>query len=219
VSPSLRQSHDLVGEPFAADPSRRGLTWRRNGKRLFDIVVSVTLIPIALPLVAGAGLAILLTMGQPVLFRQARVGLGGRQFMILKLRTMRPDSAAGQIATAVGDTRVTPTGRWLCRFHVDELPQLWNVIVGEMSLIGPRPEQPALTEAYVRETPTFAYRQLMRPGITGWAQVRAGYAADLAETRVKLRHDLFYLENCSFRLDLEICGRTIWALFSGAGVR
>ena len=201
------------------DLSRRGLIWRRNGKRLFDILVSAALTPVALPMIAAGGMAILFSMGRPVFFRQARVGLAGRPFMILKLRTMRPDSTRGQIATATGDPRVTPVGRWLRRFHIDELPQLWNVLAGEMSLVGPRPEQPALAEAYAREAPAFAYRQLMRPGITGWAQVRAGYAADLAETRVKLLHDLFYLENCSLALDVEICGRTIWALLSGAGAR
>ena len=208
----------------AAEPSDLELTggrliWRRGGKRLFDILASLAMAPLALPVIAGAGVAILLTMGPPVVFRQARVGLGGRPFMILKLRTMRAGEPQSQIATAPGDRRVTPVGRWLRRFHVDELPQLWNVLAGEMSLIGPRPEQPELAEAYAREAPAFAYRQLMRPGITGWAQVRAGYAADLAETRVKLGHDLYYLKNCSLRLDAEICARTVWALLSGSGAR
>jgi lipopolysaccharide/colanic/teichoic acid biosynthesis glycosyltransferase len=206
-------------EPFGVDLPRGRLTWRRGGKRLFDILVSLALAPLALPIVAAAAAAILLTTGWPVFFRQARVGLGGRPFLILKLRTMWPGVADGQVATAIGDRRVTPVGGRLRRFHIDELPQLWNVLVGEMSLIGPRPEQPALAEAYAREAPAFAYRQLIRPGITGWAQVRAGYAADLAETRVKLDHDLYYLRNCSFLLDAEICARTVWSLLDGAGVR
>ena len=186
---------------------------------MFDIFLSLAMAPLVLPLLVISSAAILVTMGRPVFFRQARVGLGGRPFLILKLRTMRPCEAVGQTATAVGDRRVTPVGRWLRRFHIDELPQLWNVLTGEMSLIGPRPEQPALADAYAREVPAFACRQLVRPGITGWAQVRAGYAADLAETRVKLDHDLFYLENCSLALDVEICARTIWALVSGADAR
>jgi len=205
--------------PLGLDPPAGRLTWRRSGKRLFDILLSLALAPLALPLIAAACAAILLTMGRPLFFRQARVGLGGRRFMILKLRTMRPGPADSQVATAVGDQRVTPVGRWLRRFHIDELPQLWHVLVAEMSLIGPRPEQPDLAEAYSREAPDFAFRQLMRPGLTGWAQVRAGYAADLAETRVKLDHDLYYLRNCSFALDVEICVRTIGALLSGAGAR
>ncbi|MDB5480544.1 MAG: exopolysaccharide biosynthesis polyprenyl glycosylphosphotransferase [Caulobacteraceae bacterium] len=218
-SPVSPASLDAGVEPLVPDlPSGRP-TWRRSGKRLFDILVSLAVAPLALPVVIAAGAAILLTMGKPVFFRQVRVGLGGRPFMILKLRTMRPGEAGGQTATVVGDARVTPLGRWLRRYHLDELPQLWNVLIGEMSLVGPRPEQPALAEAYAREAPAFAYRQLMRPGITGWAQVRAGYAADLAETRVKLVHDLFYLKKCSFALDVEICARTVWALLSGAGAR
>jgi lipopolysaccharide/colanic/teichoic acid biosynthesis glycosyltransferase len=199
--------------------SSRGLVWRRSGKRLFDIVVSLALAPAALLIVAAASAVVLLTMGRPVFFRQARVGLGGRLFIILKLRTMEPSAAAGQIATAIGDRRITPVGRWLRRSHIDELPQLWNVLVGEMSLVGPRPEQPALAEAYAREVPSFAQRALLRPGITGLAQVKAGYAADLDETRVKLRHDLYYVGNCSLSLDLEICARTVWAILSGVGTR
>ena len=210
---------EAADEPLDLDYRAGRLTWRRCGKRLFDVLVSLSLAPVALPIVALASVAILITMAWPVFFRQPRVGLGGRPFTILKLRTMRPGETAGQIATAIGDPRVTPVGRWLRRFHVDELPQLWNVLIGEMSLIGPRPEQPDLAEAYAREAPAFAYRQLMRPGITGWAQVRAGYAADLAETRVKLGHDLYYVKNCSFGLDVEICVRTLWTLLSGAGAR
>jgi lipopolysaccharide/colanic/teichoic acid biosynthesis glycosyltransferase len=212
-------SLDGAVELFVPDLPSGRLTWWRSGKWLFDILVTLALSPLALPILAVAAAAILLMMGPPVFFRQSRVGLGGRPFMILKLRTMRPREGGDQIATAIGDTRVTPLGRWLRRSHLDELPQLWNVLVGEMSLVGPRPEQPALAEAYAREAPAFAYRQLMRPGITGWAQVRAGYAADLAETEVKLAHDLFYLKNCSFALDVEICARTVWALLSGEGAR
>jgi lipopolysaccharide/colanic/teichoic acid biosynthesis glycosyltransferase len=212
-------SRDLSAERFGLDSPKGGPTWRRSGKRLFDILGSLALAPLIVPMLVAASAIILLTMGRPVFFRQARVGLGGRLFMILKLRTMRPRQADDQIATAIADRRVTPVGRWLRRFHIDELPQLWNVLTGEMSLIGPRPEQPALAEAYVREVPAFAYRQLVRPGITGWAQVKAGYAADLAETRVKLDHDLFYLKNCSLGLDVEICARTIWALISGTDAR
>jgi len=206
-------------EASGLEQTRRGLAWRRSGKRLFDIVVSLALAPVALVVVAAASAVVLLTMGRPVFFRQARVGLGGRQFMILKLRTMEPSETGGQIATAIGDRRITPVGRWLRRSHIDELPQLWNVLAGEMSLVGPRPEQPALAEAYAREVPGFAQRALLRPGITGLAQVKAGYAADLAETRVKLRHDLYYVGNCSFSLDVEICARTVWALLSGVGTR
>ena len=197
-----------------------GLTSYRSAKRLIDIAASVVLLPLALPVILLAALGVAITSGRPAFFAQARLGQGGRVFNILKIRTMRAAPRAGpHIATAVKDDRITPYGRWLRRSHIDELPQLWNVLVGEMSLVGPRPEQPALAETYAREEPAFAYRQLVRPGITGWAQVRAGYAADLAETRVKLAYDLFYLKNFSLGLDVQICLRTVWTLLSGGGSR
>jgi lipopolysaccharide/colanic/teichoic acid biosynthesis glycosyltransferase len=114
---------------------------------------------------------------------------------------------------------VTPLGRILRRFRIDELPQLANVLRGEMSVIGPRPEWEPLAEAFERQEPKYAVRRLVRPGITGWAQVRAGPAADLAETRVKLAYDLFYLKNMSFALDLQILWRTGWTLLVGGGAR
>ena len=123
------------------------------------------------------------------------------------------------IATSHGDARITKFGAFLRRFRVDELPQLWNVLIGDMSLIGPRPEQPGLTRDYIGQMPAFAYRHLVRPGITGWAQVRAGYAANLEETRIKLSYDLFYVKNFSLALDLHVIIRTFWTIASGSGVR
>jgi lipopolysaccharide/colanic/teichoic acid biosynthesis glycosyltransferase len=197
-----------------------GLANYRAQKRLLDLVCVALLAPLAAPVAAMGALGVWLTMGRPVMFVQARAGLGGEPFRMLKLRTMIP-AAPGDavVATARGDSRITPFGRWLRRFRIDELPQLWNVLVGDMSLIGPRPEQPALAERYTRDVPAFAYRQLVRPGITGWAQVRAGYAADLEETKIKLAYDLFYLKHFTLGLDLQILTRTVWTLLSGAGVR
>ena len=188
-------------------------------KRVLDIVGVLALLPLALPIAALASVAILVTMGRPILFTQPRLGRQGRPFTIVKLRTMRLHQPGGVIATSTADSRITPLGRILRRFRVDELPQLWNVLAGDMSLIGPRPEQPALAEAYERDLPSFALRRLLRPGITGWAQVNAGYAADLAETRVKLGYDLFYLKHVSFGLDLRIGVRTLVTLLTGAGAR
>lgn len=137
-----------------------------------------------------------------------------------KLRTMR-DSADNRVgtATSIGDNRVTKAGQILRRFRIDELPQLWNVLKGDMSLIGPRPEQEGLSYAYISSVPSFAYRSLVRPGITGWAQVNAGYAANLEESRVKLSYDLFYVKNISFSLDIQIVLRTVFTILGGAGVR
>lgn len=200
--------------------SDRTLSSYRAGKRLLDILITVYVLPAALVLLAIGILGVLVTMGRPVFFVQQRTGLGGRTFDMYKLRTMRsPRPHEVGIATVKGDMRITPFGAFLRRFRIDELPQLWNILRGDMSLIGPRPEQPGLTQQYVRDMPAFAYRHLVRPGITGWAQVRAGYAANLEETRVKLAYDLFYVKNFSLILDLQIIVRTFWTIASGSGVR
>lgn len=196
------------------------LTSYQVQKRAIDVALVLAALPVALVVLAIAMLAVLFTMGRPVFFKQSRVGLGGRVFQMYKLRSMTGSKEQGpQTATVHGDARITPLGAWLRRFRIDEIPQLWNVLRGDMSIIGPRPEQPSLAEAYCEQLPSFAYRSLVRPGITGWAQVRAGYAADLQETRIKLSYDLYYLKNFSFSLDLQILLRTIWTLLSGTGVR
>jgi lipopolysaccharide/colanic/teichoic acid biosynthesis glycosyltransferase len=189
-------------------------------KRALDLAFVVVTAPASLPLLLLAAAGVLITMGRPVFFVQPRMGRGGKVFNMLKLRTMRPGPAeSAGLATVPQDARITPFGRFLRRFRIDELPQLLNVLRGDMSVIGPRPEQAGLAARYTRETPKFALRLLVRPGITGWAQVRAGYAADLAETRIKLSYDLFYLKNVSLALDLQILARTFWTLAHGGGVR
>ena len=198
-----------------------GLKSYRIGKRIFDVILVTMALPLALPLLlAGAGL-VLLTMGRPVLFIQSRVGLGGTVFRMFKLRTMHLTGAAApaRATTTRDDIRITPVGRWLRRFRIDELPQLWNVLVGDMSVIGPRPEWTVLSDRSIESLPVYAYRHLVRPGITGWAQVKGGYAADLDETRAKVGYDLFYIKNLSLSLDLQILVRTIWTLLSGSGAR
>jgi len=198
----------------------RGSAGYRRLKRPLDLLFVAALAPLALPVIAAAALGVLFTMGRPILFIQPRVGLGGRVFRMFKLRSMRHDPAVlAAAATLPGDTRITPFGRLLRRLRIDELPQLWNVLRGDMSLIGPRPEWTALAERFTAQEPTYAFRHLVRPGITGWAQVKTGPAADLAETRVKLGYDLFYIKNLSFGLDLQILVRTLWTLIDGGGVR
>jgi lipopolysaccharide/colanic/teichoic acid biosynthesis glycosyltransferase len=199
---------------------RDGACVYRPAKRALDLAIVLVSLPLTVPITALAALGVLLTMGWPVFYCQPRVGLGGRVFAMAKLRTMRkaPTSAEAR-ATVAHDARVTPFGRVLRRLRIDELPQLVNVLRGEMSVVGPRPEWTRLAEAFERQEPKYALRHLVRPGITGWAQVRAGPAADLAETRVKLAHDLFYLKNMSLALDLEILCRTSWTLLAGGGAR
>jgi lipopolysaccharide/colanic/teichoic acid biosynthesis glycosyltransferase len=197
-----------------------GLASYRAGKRLVDLVAVLLLAPLVLPVLLLAMIALILSFDGPVFFTQMRVGRGGRPFRIWKLRTMRADaSVEPSSATAPRDPRITPVGALLRRFHIDELPQLWNILVGEMSLIGPRPEMTCLAESYVAEAPVYAWRHLLRPGVTGWAQVCAGYAGDLEETRVKLSYDLFYVKNLCLTLDLKIMARTFWTLLAGIGAR
>lgn len=197
-----------------------GLTSYRLRKRILDVALIIVTAPITVPLAAAGALAVLCTSGRPVMFVQDRTGVSGEPFPMFKLRTMRPvdPDTLGQ-ATSKGDSRVTPVGAWLRRFRIDELPQLWNVLKGDMSIIGPRPEWTMLSDEYQKHFPAYAYRHLVRPGITGWAQVRSGYAADLEETKVKVGYDLFYIKNLSFSLDVQILLRTIITLVTGKGAR
>lgn len=189
-------------------------------KRLMDIVGVIVLTPIALPVVLLAGIGVALTSGWPVFFIQARAGLGGAPFQMWKLRTMRPESGNSMMRAAVpGDQRVTPFGRIIRRARIDELPQLWNVLKGDMSLIGPRPEMMAFHDAYTAVEPKFAFRCLVRPGITGWAQVNAPPSANADEAVFKARYDLYYVKKQSLALDLQIAIRTLWTVLHGGGVR
>jgi lipopolysaccharide/colanic/teichoic acid biosynthesis glycosyltransferase len=189
-------------------------------KRLMDIALVLATLPITVPLcLVGMGL-VRMTMGRPVFFTQLRTGLEGREFVMYKLRTMRPLAPHDELRTTVaGDSRITAVGRWLRKTRIDELPQLLNVLKGDMSVVGPRPEWTLLSAQYATDLPVYVYRHLVRPGITGWAQVRGGYASDLAETRAKVGYDLFYIKNLSFALDMQILIRTAWTVVSGSGAR
>lgn len=189
-------------------------------KRAIDVILVLLTAPLIIPIVAVAALAILITSGRPILFVQDRVGLNESIFSIYKLRTMRlcMENNA-QIATAKGDNRITPLGKILRRYHIDELPQLWNVLKGEMTLIGPRPEQPDLVRSYAESLPGYGLRHLVRPGISGWSQVQYGYASTLEETREKLEFDLFYVEQFGPILDAKILVKTAIAMFDPNHVR
>lgn len=197
-----------------------GLTSYQTRKRIFDLSMVILAAPFAALLVVMGAIAVFVSMGRPVFFTQSRIGLGGHPFMIYKLRTMRPPKAGEpHHATAHGDLRVGKVGQFLRKFRIDELPQLLNVLKGEMSIIGPRPEWTVTNDAYLEELPAYAFRQLVRPGISGWAQVKSGYAVDLQEVRTKLSYDLFYIKNFSFSLDLQILLRTVTTVLTGKGAR
>jgi lipopolysaccharide/colanic/teichoic acid biosynthesis glycosyltransferase len=190
-------------------------------KRISDTVISVILLVIMAPVAALVALAILLESGRPLLFRQSRVGLNGKTFQIIKLRSMRQQVTppANQTWTADGDTRITRVGRFIRKFRLDEIPQLINVLLGDMSLVGPRPEQPELARMLEQEIPYYDQRHSLRPGITGWAQVKCGYGATIQQSRIKLEHDLFYIKHLSVMLDSIILFETAKVLLSGRGAK
>jgi lipopolysaccharide/colanic/teichoic acid biosynthesis glycosyltransferase len=205
-------------EICGADLASENLPGNTLGKRIFDIVLTLLAAPSAILIVVLAAIAICATSGGPILFTQDRVGLRGRLFRIYKLRTMAPRGPNSN-PTLRDDPRVTPIGAILRKYRIDELPQLVNVLLGEMSLIGPRPEQPHLAELYSRCIPQFNERHRVKPGITGLAQVKYHYAADVRETRNKVRYDRVYVRRISFGLDLWILTRTITVVLGGFGAR
>ena len=189
-------------------------------KRVVETAFVLLVSPLVLLLGLLSAAGIKLTSRGPVIFRQERVGLNGRVFTLYKLRTMRTDAERDgpQFATQ-RDRRVFPLGRWLRRFRLDEIPQLWNVLRGELSIVGPRPEQLAFVHHFEAVIPFYGNRHLVRPGITGWAQVNYGYADDRADTIEKLAYDLYYVKHMSPGLDLVILGRSLWTVLTGFGAR
>jgi exopolysaccharide biosynthesis polyprenyl glycosylphosphotransferase len=186
-------------------------------KRCSDIILAgIGLILAALP-IAAAALAIRLEDRGPILFKQTRVGKNRVLFQMLKLRSMRTDAGKGSKYTQVGDNRITRVGKFLRSSRVDELPQLWNVLVGHMSLIGPRAEWDRLVDEYEETIPCYHFRHLVKPGITGWAQVNYPYGANLEDTLRKLEYDLYYIRHFSFLLDASIVLKTVHVMLFGKG--
>ncbi|NQV06510.1 sugar transferase [bacterium] len=189
-------------------------------KRLSDTAMVVLTSPIVLLLGLVISAAIKIDTRGPVIFKQRRIGLEGEPFTLYKFRTMhtRHEMATARFAGRK-DQRVTRAGRFLRKMRVDELPQLWNVLRGDLSLVGPRPEQAPFVETFSETIPFYTHRHLVRPGITGWAQVNFGYADSEADTIEKLSFDLYYVKHLSPWLDLEILGRSVWTVLSGYGAR
>jgi UDP-GalNAc:undecaprenyl-phosphate GalNAc-1-phosphate transferase len=200
--------------PYVASRAYLGL------KRILETILILGTSPLWLVIVGFAALGVRFDSPGPILFFQDRVGLGGRTFRMVKFRSMRIDSEAnGARFAASGDERITSFGRFIRKFRIDELPQIWNILQGEMAFIGPRPEQVKFVEEFSNKIPFYDSRHLVRPGLTGWAQVVHGYASTEDETREKLEFDLYYVKHFSFWLDMLVILKTIRVVLSGFGSR
>lgn len=195
--------------------------WRRGCKRAIDLLAVTILGLLALPVMIAAAVAIKLDSKGPVFYSQSRVGIDSKVFRVYKFRSMRQDAedGTGAVWARKGDLRVTRVGKIIRRLRIDELPQLFNVWKGEMSLIGPRPERPEMVAGFVETLPLYDCRHLVRPGLTGWAQVCYPYGASLEDAREKLSYDLYYVKNWSITLDLQIMFQTTKVVLFGRGAR
>jgi len=202
---SLKGSWLVYGQGFVQGHMRRAV------KRLFDIVSSALLLLLLSPVMLLAMIAIKLDSRGPIIYRQTRVGLGGRSFTCMKFRSMRADAEKDGVArwAAKDDDRITRVGAFMRKTRIDELPQLFSVLIGEMSLVGPRPERPSFVDELKKEIPFYEIRHTVKPGITGWAQVRYHYGASMDDARRKHQFDLYYVKNNSLLLDLLVLIETV----------
>ncbi len=210
----LERVREIAGLPFVLLRSQTMPRSRTRFKRFFDLVLLALSVPVTVPLLALMALYQLAVAGRPLLYWQRRVGAGGRRFWMVKFRTMVPDAEADGLGARLAerrDPRVIPACTWVRDMRLDELPQLYNVLRGDMSLVGPRPERPELTAAFEREIPGYARRYELPPGLTGLAQIHGRYHTD---PEYKLGYDLQYLVNWSPVLDLEVLARTLWVVLA-----
>ncbi|WOX51145.1 sugar transferase [Aeromonas sp. CD] len=189
-------------------------------KRFVDLLVVIIILPLFMPVVLITAVLVKLESPGPVFFKQKRVGFGNKYFVIYKFRSMYDSSSlcCANFAQKV-DSRVTRVGHFMRKYRIDEIPQFFNVLKGDMSLIGPRPEQRFFVEKFESELPFYMYRHMVRPGISGWAQVMHGYSSDTDSTRIKLEYDFYYIKNFSLWLDILIVFKTIKTMLTGFGAR
>jgi exopolysaccharide biosynthesis polyprenyl glycosylphosphotransferase len=209
----LKTVRQVAGMPFVPLRLHTVPTHKVRLKRLFDLVVVILFAPLWIPVVAGVALYVLIAAGRPVLYRQTRVGRDEVVFRCVKFRTMVPDAEADgrPVLASDDDDRIVPALRWMRSTRADELPQLWNVVKGEMSLVGPRPERPELVAEIVERVPGYVRRNELPPGLTGLAQIHGRYGTD---AEYKLGYDLQYLVNWSIVIDVQILVRTVWVVVS-----
>ena len=193
--------------------------WQKNVKRVLDVILSGTALIVLSPVYLALAIGVRTTSPGPVIYRQERIGYRQMPFEILKFRSMRTDAESdGPRLSDDNDPRITPLGKVMRKYRLDELPQFWNVFKGEMSLVGPRPERAYFIEQIVREAPYYTLVHQVKPGITSWGMVKFGYARSVPEMVERTRYDLIYLSNMSVAVDIKILLHTIKTVFMGKGV-
>ena len=211
---NLRPSWLIFSDDYSAS------RWTRRSKRVFDVVLALVGLVVSAPFVVLTAIAVWLESGSPVLYRQDRVGENGRVFTLNKFRSMRKDAEQGTpIWASAEDDRVTRVGRFIRQTRLDELPQLWNVLLGDMSFVGPRPERPFFVSQLAEQIPFYEQRHAVKPGLTGWAQVKYRYGASFEDALEKLRYDLYYVKHLSIPFDLTILFDTVKVVLFAKGAR
>jgi len=213
------RTNQIYGFPLIEILPQLMPTWEKRVKRLIDVLVSTVVLVVGAPVWLVVALLIKMDSPGPVIYSQDRVGQHGKIFRIYKFRSMIKDAEkmTGPKWAEKDDPRITRVGKWIRKLRIDEVPQFWNVLKGEMSLVGPRPERPYFVEKLKKELPLYSRRLRVRPGITGWAQIKGAYDASIDDVKQKLQYDLFYLENMSLRMDLKIILNTIYVMLIGKG--
>lgn len=219
VISGLARTQQIAGLPLVDLDLNLHTVYVRYIKRILDLVLGLPLLILSLPVWAVVAMIIRIDSKGPILYRQERIGQHGKPFIIKKFRSMHENAEqhTGPVWAGENDGRITSAGKWLRRFRLDEIPQLLNVLTGEMSLVGPRPERPYFVEKLKAEFMFYHRRLNVKPGVSGWAQIKHPYDQDLEDVRQKLRFDFYYIENISFALDMKILASTAWVMFSGEG--